>query len=358
MKKYSNIQKLTIASCMVLMFALPSFAQMEWRASPHDALGISLNHLKESVQAMEGRNGWLRSEIRILKMKIEQIQRDGIQSNSSSAAVNTSVRPKSVTPIRVGDLSTFSVDDLSGVDSQTNKGYVNISAGLQPSEENGVRPVFADTKDVPTYTRKIRARTAKENDLLRSISQVEAEITDLRRLLTRFPAQAPTDHPMNAELKRKLEVSQEGVRKLEAKLMSVGKRHQGVVEQLHSAKEKNALLKQKHALLAEQYKTTTGEKERLKLAIKRLDSQNQTFINQLQDNILGLKSNGRELEKVLDDATRKIKTNNINFNISEREVELLKENLSVIERENVILKDRHIRLESDWQRLNANKQNK
>ncbi len=305
---------------VALLSGVNVYAQGQWNISPDESLSISLNNLRDSAEMVRQRNVWLEQEIKRLEQLIERTRTQAMQPREQSRYRASRVRD-------LGGTAT------SG-DSQ--------SSMIQRSDVSGSS----------VLQERLQAKSGEEVELMRAIEKAKAEIKSLRDQLSGATPEIKSEQQLQQQLRAKLEVSQINLEELNRRVEDIEIEQGGMIGRYQALRKANNLLRQKQTLLETYMKDSDAEKEELTATIKRLDSQNESFIRQIQGRIADLRSKGRNLEKVLDKATTKIRTNNIDFTISEQELEMLMENLTFIEQENKQLKSRFSRLESDWERLN------
>lgn len=322
----SAIPRIILLMVLVAGWGSISSAQNDWNISPDESLSISLNNLKDSAETVRQRNTWLKGEINRLEGLIERTKNQALQPKQK-------IRYR---PSRVRNLERTARDDSTG---QPESGVASL----------GVMPASAGES---VLQERLRAKSGEENILLNAIDEAKREIQALRAKLDEDSVEVNSHRQMQKKLQAKLEVSQINIEELNRRLEDMEIEQGGVIGRYQALRKANNLHKQKQTLLETYLKDADGEKAELAATIKRLDSQNESFVRQIQGRIADLRSKGRNLEKVLDKATTKIRTNNIDFSISEQELEMLMENLTFIEQENKQLKSRYSRLESDWERLN------
>jgi len=290
--------------------------QEEWHVSSPESLSISLKGLRQSAKQMGQRNHWLNSEIKLLEMKIESNRRRKFSSNQFSSLKETNT-------------------------TTLNSGQFPINV------KHPMNKKFNSDGD---------AKFLKKDRLLKDIAMLTDEVESMEHLINQESVRAAAPQ-VKESLMSEIETVQLNIEDLERKIQIIDRQNSKSLEFYESQQEKNSLLKQKYSLLNEDFlKGEASEKEILG-NLKNMEMQNAQYINEMHKSIAELRSEGVSLNKILNKAGKKIKEKNAVFDISDEDIELLMENYNFIEKENKTLKDKYIRIQSDFKKFDQSAQN-
>jgi len=263
-----------------------------YRPNPSESLEVSLLSLKQSAQQLAMKNQWLLHEVERYQEQIVSLQ------NSWQGGTKQQRLPK----------YQIKVQQSHHIDLERN----------------------------------LSLKTNSRQQLLQEADQLQRDIQQLENVLTHsaVPSQQGNHKNTLKQVKSEIKINRQEVSRLKKQLRSINRKAGKPLRRFLSIDEKNELLEQKLVLLDSQMQALLLEEKQLKNEISALERNQTSEITDIQESLANLKAKEEAMAKILGRANTKMTRQKIDFHISDDEIEVLMENVSMLEVENNSLKSR------------------
>ncbi|HBR14600.1 MAG TPA: hypothetical protein DD723_03520 [Candidatus Omnitrophica bacterium] len=298
---------------------LSVFAQESGSMSAGDVFEFSLRNLKDSAKQVVQKNEELLTRNRLLRQKIDETRHQVNSFDQQRAGL---------------------IDDSAKSDYQLKdkaKEAALVQKGMARLKENMVQ--LQEEQD--ELRLKMAAKKKMEKEYQSQIGDVQREINQLKNKLGSADESSPKQAFVQEkeELLKSIKENESNFGVLESKMRRIQKNHNLSVKTVDELKVKQNLARQEIMDLQNEYKILLEQENLYFQEVQQLEQRNNNQSVQMDESMKELKSRCAELEKTLSKAGPKAKQYKLDRVIDEGEEGQLRDNLSVMKKENINLNE-------------------
>ncbi len=311
-----------------------AWAQQKRDIPVNQILESSLTSLKDSAQKVQERNQWLSLETQRLQNEIKEYKKDLEKLEEGRSKLTAGVAQQ---------------DQLL---NHVSKEATLVEKGVKRLNKD-INQLTAEEKDIEA---KIEANRQGYQEIKNQIESRQKEISQLKeRGVTLSNMLSGKDSNIEKEkLLKSIEASKKNVGFAQKKLKQLAGERDRPLTMISDLEKKQKLLKEQLSGLEQEYGFILEEEKNVINNIENVKKEKETQLPQLTEEVNQLKVKSNELEDVLSKAKAKLKESELNLANGELEESQLRQNLTVIKKETIGLKDELLSLGKTLEQIENN----
>lgn len=280
------------------------------------------------------RDAELKNSVMSLKQSAAKVRLENKKLSEAIKAIPGQITALKEELERLAQKKSFLMDSIS--ESQMDKKNEERELSFA---KTGIDRLRNELKVLTDQETKISEEVhAKEKKIERIKTQIEQSSNLIDSLEKKFDLSDNRDQirALNDEknnLQALVEESEYTLKDLEKEFKIIREKNAKPLDELKELEKKKDLLKQDVAIVGDEYQVAVEEGQRLEKEIRAANEKNTSELEQLDDDLSGLKKEKEEISATLTAAREKLQGKNIVFDALDKEAVQMKKSLDLIQRE-------------------------